>query len=100
MSREIQLSSLSATEDARRLGRVRCDRIHQRGRQAVIGLELQFLESRSDGAHVCGIGAGFNDRGNKGGEFWRRPALVGRKFGVNKIEAKERMLFILNASVH
>src|ERR1700734_2843707 len=47
-------------------GDVRRDGIHQRGRQAVIRLQLQFLETCAHGAHVGRICALFDDRGDEG----------------------------------
>jgi hypothetical protein len=100
LPRVIQPSALCATEHARCFRRVRRDGIHQRRRQAVIRFQLQFLESRSDRCHIRGIGAGFNDRGNKRGELRRCPAFVRRKFRMDEIETEERMFFILNTSIH
>src|SRR5881392_1323961 len=84
----------------RRLGNVGGDRIHQGWRQAVVGFEMQLLQSGPDRAHLTGWSAGLDDRGDKRRELGRRPALVLRKLGVDKIEPVERMLCVLDAAIH
>ena len=41
----------------RRLGNVGGDRIHQTRRQAVVGFEMQLLQSGPDRAHLIGLSA-------------------------------------------
>ena len=55
-------------------GGMRCDCIHQRRRQAVIRLELEFFKSRADRTHVFRFCAGLDDGRDEGGELRRRPA--------------------------
>ena len=51
------------------LGQMRGDRIHQRRRQAVIGLEAQFLQPGAHGRHVARPRTGFDHGRNEGGEL-------------------------------
>src|SRR5437016_3974629 len=77
-----------------------CDRIHQRRRQAVIGLKPEFLETRPDPAHLGGTDAGFDHRGYECRKSRSRPAAFGEKFGMDEIETVERMALVLDAAVH
>jgi glutathione S-transferase len=90
----------SSGEDALRLGGVRRDRIHQSRRQAVVGLETQLLETRADGSHLVGLGAGFDDGRDERGEFRRGPAAFLRKLRVHEVETVEQVRLVLDSAVH
>lgn len=53
-----------------------CDRVHQRRRQAVIRLEPDLLQPRTDAGHLLRLHARFDDRGDEGGELRRLRALL------------------------
>src|ERR1700722_4258726 len=94
------LTSIGSTlQNAGGFGNVRRDEIHQRRRQAIVGLEFQFPQPGAYGTHLARIRAGFNDRGDERGDLRRRPAALGRQFGVDEIQAVERMPGLLDAAV-
>src|SRR3989442_15882826 len=65
----------SRAQHARGLGGLRGDEIHQRRRQAIVGLELQLSQPPPDLAHVVGACALFDQRRNESLELKRRPTL-------------------------
>src|SRR5712672_4021126 len=76
------------------------DRIHQGWRQAIIGLESEFLETRTDPRHLVRFDAGLDH-----GRYERRKsrscrALLLEQFGMDEVEAVERMRLVLDAAVH
>lgn len=79
----------STARRARQLGRVGRDGIHQRWRQAVVGLETQLSQPVPDSVLLIGAGARFDDRGREGGKLGRRPAVVPGEFRVDEIEPIE-----------
>src|SRR4029077_13621177 len=79
---------------------MRRDQIHERRREAVVGLKAEFLEARTDGPHLVGLGAGLDDRGHEGGEPRLFPTLLLGEFGVEEIKAVKRMRLVLDAAVH
>jgi len=79
---------------------MRGNRVHERRRKAVVGLEPQLLQPGADGPHLIRGGAGFDDRGDECGEFGSRPSLLPGKLGVDEIEPVERMLGVFDAAVH
>src|SRR5439155_26656728 len=50
--------------------------------------------------HVRGIGARFDDRGYECRELRRRPALLGRELGMDEVHAVQRVVLVLDASIH
>jgi len=52
------------------------DRIHQGRGKAVVGFEVQLLQSRPDRGHLIGRSARLDNRRNKCCELGSRPALV------------------------
>src|SRR5688572_21142595 len=90
-------SALAPSHNPRRM---RCDSVHQRRRQAVVRLKAKLLETRAHGVHLLRISSRLDDRGHKGCELRRRPALVTRAFGVDEIQAIERMVLVLYAAIH
>src|SRR5579871_531100 len=82
------------------LGHMGRDRIHQRRRQAVIGLEPEFLQTGADAVHLLGLDARFDDGGHEGGKSGRCRAALLEQFGVNEVEPVERMAGVLDATVH
>jgi len=90
----------SVAQDALCLGDVCGDRVHQGRRQAVVGLDAQLSQPGSDGAHLIGLGARFDGRGHEGGKFGTGPALVVGAFGMDEIEAVERVATVLDAAIH
>lgn len=76
------------------------DRIHQRRRQTIIWLEAQFLQPRAHVTHLGGVGATLDRRGDERREFRRRPPLVPRQLGMNKIKPVERVVLILDPPEH
>src|SRR5258708_4591531 len=92
---------------ARRAGRlwapvcpVRGDVIHQCRRQAIIGLESEFLEARSDRWQLGRLDAGLDHRGHKRGKSRSGRAAFGEQFGMDEVETIERMALVLDAAVH
>jgi hypothetical protein len=47
------------------LRHMRGDRIHQRRRQAIVGLKTQFLQPSANGFHLLRFDAGLDHRGNE-----------------------------------
>src|ERR1700730_16304876 len=76
------------------------DRIHQRRRQAVIGLKPEFLEARSDPRQLRRIDAGLDHRGYEGCKSRSRRAGFLEQFGMDEVEAVERMPLVLDAAEH
>src|SRR5579872_7560899 len=87
-------------QDAFGLRSVGCDGVHERGVEAVVGLELQLLQAGADGAHLFWLGARFDDGGDESGEVGGGPAGFLRQLGMHEIEAVERMRLVLDAAVH
>src|SRR6266700_638260 len=76
------------------------DRIHQGWRQAIIGLESELPETRTDAGHLVRFDAGLDH-----GRYERRKprscrALLLEQFGMDEVEAVERMRLVLDAPVH
>src|SRR5712692_11053050 len=90
----------SRLQHARRLGDMRCDRVHQWRRETVVRLEAELAQSAAYTVLLRRVGAALDDRRDERGEAWRRPARVGRQFGVNEIEAIERMVGVLDPAIH
>src|ERR1700750_3212024 len=84
------MSSFSA--NARRLCRQRAgplrgprgDIVHQAGIETVIGLQPNLLQLRADAVHAARIDAGFDDRGDEGGEARRGPAVLLEALGMDE----------------
>src|SRR3954447_7357005 len=74
------------------LGRVGCDRVHQRRAQAIVRLELELFQTGAHLTHALGLEAGFDDRGYKRRERGSGPATLLRKLGVHEIETVERVV--------
>src|SRR6202158_6271442 len=77
-----------------------CVRVPQWGRETVVRLEAELAQSAAYTVLLRRVGTALDDRRDERGEAWRRPARVGRQFGVNEIEAIERMLGVLDPAVH
>src|ERR1700687_81272 len=99
-SRRTGPPSALCAQHAFRLGGVRRDGIHQRRRQAIIGLQFELLETRADRTHLIGPRTGFDDRGDECRELRRRPASVVGELRVDEIEAVEGMRLVLDPAVH
>src|SRR5882672_4331094 len=76
------------------------DRIHQGWRQAIIGLESEFLETRTDAGHLVRFDAGLDHGRYEGRKSRRGRALLLEQFGMDEVEAVERMRLVLDAPVH
>src|SRR5258705_9830434 len=76
------------------------DRIHQGWRQAIIGLESEFLETRTDPGHLVRFDAGLDHGRYEGRKSRRGRALLLEQFGMDEVEAVERMRLVLDAPVH
>src|SRR5436190_2117439 len=61
-------------EHALRLGRMGRDEIHERRRQAVVGLQLKLLQPCTDLTHASRWESRLDDRGDERGEPWGLPA--------------------------
>src|SRR6266700_3721706 len=60
------------------------DRIHQRRRQAIIGLEPKLLEARPDTRHLVMLDAGLDHLRHERRESRGRRALLLEQFGMNE----------------
>src|SRR6266436_7625850 len=76
------------------------DRIHQRRRQTIIGFKPKFLQTRPDPVLLRGGNAGFDHRGYEGRKSRSRRAGFLEQFGMDEVEAIERMALVLDAAVH
>jgi hypothetical protein len=76
----------SGCKRPRRLGDMGSDCIHQGRRKAVVGFQMQLLQSRPDGAHLPGRSAGLDDRGDECCELGRRPPKIVDWYMEGKIE--------------
>src|SRR6202171_4475530 len=76
------------------------DRIHQGWRQAIIGLESEFLETRADPRHLVRFDAGLDHGRYERRKSRRGRALLLEQFGMDEVEAVERMRLVLDAAVH
>ena len=90
----------STGQRARCLANMGGDRIHKGRRVAVIGLQFQLPQPRTDAIHRIRRSAGFDDRGDESGELGCRPAELAGEFGVNEVEAMEGMLGVLDPAIH
>ena len=88
------------TKHARSFCSMRRNCIHERRGQTIIGLQAKLRQPGPDRAHVIRIGPRLNYGGDKCREFRRCPAFILRQLGMNEIKAEERMLLIVDASVH
>src|SRR5258708_39895239 len=79
---------------------MRCYRVHQWRGETVVRLEAELAQSGASTVLLRRGGAALDYRRDERGEAWRRPARVGREFGVNEIEAVERMLGVLDPAIH
>src|SRR6202012_707635 len=82
------------------LGYMGRDRIHQRWRQTIIGLEPDFFQPRPDVGHLSRVDAGLDHRRHERREAWSGPAAFGKEFGMDEVEAVERMPLIFDPAVH
>src|SRR6266478_3512785 len=76
------------------------DRVHQGRRQTIIGLKPEFLETRADAGHVVRLDAGLDHGGHERRKSRSCRAGFRKQFGMNEVEAVERMCLILDAAVH
>src|SRR4051794_22285639 len=76
------------------------DRVHQRRGQAVIRLESQLLEPRSDARHLRGIHARFDHGGHERRELRSRRTTLLEQFGMYEVEPIERVRLVLDPAVH
>src|SRR6185437_5840180 len=90
----------SVRQGARSLRDVGGDRVHQRRRQAIIGLKAKLLQSAADRAHPVRADARFDHRGDERGEFRGGPALLLEPFGMDEVEPIEWMALVLDAAIH
>src|SRR5258708_13861434 len=74
--------------------------IHQCGRQTIIRLKSELLETRSDPWQFGRVDAGLDHRGHKRRKSRGFPTAFGEKFGMDEVETMERMPLILDAAVH
>src|SRR5260370_7542122 len=74
--------------------------IHQCGRQTIIRLKSELLETRSDPWQFGRVDAGLDHRGHKRRKSRGFPTAFGEKFGMDEAETMERMPLILDAAVH
>jgi hypothetical protein len=81
-------------------GGMRCDRIHQARREAVIGLEPQLLQAGTHLTHPSGREACLDDGGDERGELGGRPALLAQELRVDEVKAVEGMVLVLYPPVH
>src|SRR5205823_4831455 len=85
-------------EHALRLGRMGRDEIHERRRQAVVGLQLQLLQPCTDLTHASRWESRLDDRGDERGEAWGLPAALLRQLDMEEVEAEEGVSLVLDAS--
>src|SRR5207237_5063192 len=87
-------------EHGLRLGRMGRDEIQERRRQAVVGLQLQLLQSCTDLTHASRWESRLDDRGDERAEPWGLPAALLRQLDMEEVEAEEGVSLVLDASVH
>ena len=73
------------------------DRVHQRRRQAIIGLEPEFRQARSDPRHLRWCDAGLDNRRHERREPRCCRAGFLEQFGVDEVETIEGMPLVLNS---
>src|SRR5258708_14848545 len=98
-ARDARCLPRSILEEARRLGGVGGEEVHQGRGQAIVWLEVKLLQPRANRPHLIGIGTGLDDRRDEGGELRRLPAGLLRQLGVDEIQAVERMLLVLDSAI-
>src|ERR1700712_1162647 len=76
------------------------NRIHQRRRQAVVGIKPEFFQTRPDPVHLGRLDAGFDHRRYERGKSGRGPSAFLEQFGMDEVEAVERMRLVLDTAVH
>src|SRR6266550_2426289 len=74
--------------------------VHQWRRQAIIGLESEFLQTPAYAVHLFRLHAGLDDGRHECREPWRCPTTFLEQFGVDEVQAVERMARVLDAAVH
>src|SRR5437879_11266069 len=62
--------------------------------------QAKLLEPRPDSAHFLRLDAGFQYRRHEGRKPRGRPAAFLEQFGVDEVEAIERVPLVLDAAVH
>src|SRR4029453_17545249 len=73
---------------------------HQWRRQAIIGLESEFLQTPAYAFHLLRLHAGLDDGRHERREPRRCPTTFLEQFGVGRVQAVERMARVLDAAVH
>src|SRR5262245_40374893 len=76
------------------------NRVHQWWRQAIIGLESEFLQTPAYAVHVFRLHAGLDDGRYERRESWCCPTTFLEQLGVDEIQAVEGMARVLDAAVH
>src|ERR1700744_1126640 len=76
------------------------DGIHQCWRQAIIRFKPELLEARADAGHRVRLDAGFDHRGDERGKSRSSRAGFLEQFGMDEVQAVERMRLVLDAAVH
>lgn len=89
----------SCRKDAALFGGPGGDIIHQAGREAIIGFLARGLQLRSDGVHLGGIKAAFDDRRHERGKGGFCPAAFLEELRMNEGQPPEGM-FALDRTVH
>src|SRR6266851_2702066 len=74
--------------------------VHQWRRQAIIGLESEFLQTPPYAVHLFRLHAGLDDGRHERREPWRCPTAFLEQFGVDEVQAVEWMARVLDAAVH
>src|SRR5258706_2408420 len=80
----------------RRLGG---ERVHQRRTQAVVRLQAELLDPAAHFAHLARIETRLDDRRHECRELRFLPAGLRRQFGVDEVQAVERVLVVLYAAI-
>lgn len=65
-----------------------------------MGIEPDFLQPRENASHLLRLDARLDHGRHAGGELRRLGALFLERFGVDEVEATERMVLVLNAAAH
>src|SRR5271170_119463 len=75
------------------------NRIHQRWREAVVGLNAKLPEAIAHRAHQLRVRTRLNDGGYERRKFRRRPARLRGELRVHKIQTEKRVFGVFNPSI-
>src|SRR5579862_3692989 len=76
------------------------NRVHQGWRQAIVWLQPEFLEARSNARHLRRINAGLDHRGHERRKLRSGRSRLREELSVDEVQSVERMSLVLDTSVH